>query len=274
MHSLEIANAALKNINPNDYTISIRPRPGGFCFVLYDRTAHRFPVLFDAKASSAATLLDVWTRMGIEGERFYHINVLSHCEKWTLLPQEMRGADRTAAWKLAFGEEPGTPLNESPIAPVDACCIFEACEKSRQLQQHFTNATLWPTQAADLLHAVQTSQANLTHYMGLNAQDKQVNLYIVENGRLLLANTFATETTTDALYFAMNAARTFQLDQKETLTEVWGKNAEETAKLLRHYLQKAKVAELDSRFAYDSGIKKLANKQEYYDLFNIATCAL
>lgn len=274
MQNLEIANSPLKSINPNDYTISIRPRPGGFCFALYDRLSRKVTALYDVAANSVDNLVQKWEGLGLKGEYFNNIFILEDSEKWTLVPDAIKGADLNAIWQLNFGQKPTKELKGSSIPQIGAKCIFDVSEKCRQLQERFPNSTLYPIQVPDIFHTIQKSQIDNCDCLGLNVRSKQLDLYMASKGKLLLANAFTYETSSDILYFTMNAVRIFQLDQQLVNVDLWGRLPEGTTDLLKQYISNVAVAEPNNQNEYANGIKKLTNKHEYYDLFNIATCAL
>ncbi len=274
MHDIEITQSLLKSINPTDYTISIRLRPGGFCFSLYSKTAREFTALYDVSAENIDDVVSKMERIGLRGNEFCQIYVLDDCEKWTLLPANMEGTDQNAVWELNFGLQPAAPLCEADIATAGTKCLFEAGENSLALKKRFTNARLFPIQVADIAYSLQGSQNTEGGFMGLDVRDKQMCLYVANNGKLQLANAFGYETPTDLLYFVMNTLRTFSFKQNEVHVELWGKTPDTTLQLLKQYIRHVSVAEPNKLFDYASNIKKLANKHEYYDLFNITICAL
>lgn len=274
MQELEIAQSPLKSINPTDYTISIRLRPGGFCFSLYSKSLREFTSLYNVAAENANEAIAILERIGIKGEEFSQVNILDDCERWTLLPANLEGADRKGVWELNFGTPPTTTLCEADITTAGTKIMFEASQGSAELKAHFTNAKLFPVQAADIAYVLQASQTQTSGYIGMDIREKQMSLYVANNGKLQLANDFGYETPTDILYFAMNALRTFQLKQNEVCMELWGKLPDTTLALLKQYIKHVSVAEPNKQFDYTSGIKKLANRHEFYDLFNIAICAL
>lgn len=272
MHNIEIAQSHLKGINPTDYTISIRLRPGGFCFSLYNRPTRSYSVLYDVNSDNAELSLE---QMGLLGEEFQRMNVIDDCEKWTLLPSNIEGTDANAIWELNFGQPPASPLCEADIATAGTRCLYEPGADSVALKSKFPNASLYPIQAADIAYTLQASQRAEKGYMGLDVRDKQMCVYVAEKGRLQLANAYSYETATDLLYFAMNVLHTLQFDQNEMQVELWGKLPDAATPLLKRYIRHIAVASPNDMFDYTGNIKKLANRHEYYDLFNITTiCAL
>ncbi len=274
MQEIEIAQSPLKSINPTDYTISIRLRPGGFCFSLYSKSSREFTSLYNVAADNANDAIAILERIGIKGEEFNQVFILDDCEKWTLLPANLEGADLNAVWELNFGAKTATTISETTLNTAGSKCLFEPSEGALGLKAHYANAKLCPLQMADIAYALQASQTAPGGFMGLDIRDKQMCLYVANNGRLQLANAFGYETPTDLLYFVMNTLRTFQLKQDEVCVELWGKIPDTTLQLIKQYIKHVSVAEPNKKFDYVSGIKKLTNRHEFYDLFNIALCAL
>ncbi len=274
MQDIEISQSPLKSINPIDYTISIRLLPGGFCFALYHRQQQQFTTLYRKAANSVADVVTQCEAMGVRLADFGQVNLLDDCKKWTLAPLHIEGLDIKAIWKLNFGSEPQTSLNKSAIAPANALCLFEPSGKALQLKEMLPQANLYPLQAADIAYTIQGSLVAKGNFMGIDVRDKQVNIYLANMGKLQLANAYNVETDTDILYFVMNTVRIFQLSQTDTTLELWGDLAPETINLIGQYMKRVSIAKPYNRFDYMSAIKKLDNIHEYYDLFNIAICAL
>lgn len=274
MQEVEISQSPLKSINPNDYTISIRLRPGGFCFALYCKPSNEFTALYDVKANNVEEMLTIWKNMGIDANQFCHVDLVEDCEKWTLIPQDMEGLDTETLWLLNYGTKPATDLQKANVGLINAKCIYEGGSESNKLKERIPNLTVRPVQVADINYATQESQIEGTDYIGIDIREKQFHLYLLKRGQMKLANSFAYESDADVLYFVMNTLRTFQLSQTETKVELWGKVDESIVKQLRQYIKQVSVATPSNRHNYANGIKRLNSRHEYYDLFNIVTCAL
>lgn len=274
MQEIEIAQSPLSSINPTEYTISIRLRPGGFCFSLYHVNESKHTCLYDLNAATTTEVASKLEGMGIRAKEFAQVYIVDDCKRWTLVPLNMEGLDTNSLWKLNFGNEAEAALKTTDIAPARARCVFEPSQESQELLQLLGKGQIDAIQTADIVYSLRESQSTNNDFMGIDIRGKQTNFYLAKRGRLELANSYNTETSTDILYYAMNLVRTFQLSQTEMTARIWGQVPDKLTHQLGQYIKDVEKSELDEHYNYANGIKKLGNNQEYFDLFNIATCAL
>ncbi|MCQ2233217.1 MAG: DUF3822 family protein [Paludibacteraceae bacterium] len=270
MQRKEIASILQPSFDINEQTISIRPRPGGFCFSLFDHKQGAYHALSEwTGMRNEEELRRAWEQTGLNGKNPQKAILFTDSERWTMIPNVLAKTDRNAAWKLAFGETSRHPLKEQPIDAAGATCLFESDNSTHTIwKELIPGIEEWPLQAADCTYILRKSIRIDQRITGVAIRPDHIDIYVCENGKLLLANRYTCDGDADIVYYVMNIYRLFKLSQAHTPIFIWGENiGKQTANILKTYIASVNYARPEGQYRLNNGIEKVDSLYNYIELF-------
>lgn len=170
---------------------------------------------------------------------YKRVRVVVHSQHFVLLPADVSDDDCTALLHEAFpGDDGDTALSLLPMNGVKIAYMMpgglmaflgrtfnypEVCHHLSPLCEHFK----------------ELSHGNDLSRMFLHMTGEGMDMAIYREGNLVCANSYAFDNPQDAAYFALNAWRTYGMDQLTDEIQLLGDNAARAAMtpLLREYVK-------------------------------------
>lgn len=151
--------------------------------------------------------------------------VLVHSSQFVLLPADTADTDCEALLRHAFPGDDG----DAAVCPMPLNGAKVACLLPRGMQAFLGRTFNFPVVYHHLVplceHFKGLNRANDSSRMFLNLSEGNMDIVIYRNGELHCANTYPFTNTEDATYFALNAWRSWGLDQLTDELQLTGDRA-------------------------------------------------
>lgn len=146
-------------------------------------------------------------------DEYKRVRVVVHSSRFVLFPQETADDDCEALVRHAFPDGDG----EAAVCPVPANGVKMAFLMPHGMMAFLGRTFNYPVVSHPLAllceHFVDLSGGDARSRMCLHLRPQAMDMAIYREGRLQCANVYPFSAVEDAVYYAMNAWRTFDLDQ-------------------------------------------------------------
>ena len=274
----EIADKAFDLSNTIEYTMSIRCIPNGFCFIVYDRK--RDGLLYFMEVSepgkTSEEVLSAYAQThSLLKSPFSQVLFLEEDSDYELVPMDIfQESDALAVWKLMRGG-----LKESLQLQVDSLKVLDVntiyalqTDFVQAVRASLPNVRFVNRQSVFIQFSVMENRKHSDANLFLNLHRGSVDLVVVVNGKLQIANTYPFRNEDEFLYFVLGVYDLFGLDQYKSVTTVGGVLDEGLLSALRRYLKNVRIAAKPASLS--EAFEKVENPERYLNLFNIPLCVL
>lgn len=221
------------------YALSIRFTPDGFCFAILDEEGRLLHYTHDPQANVSLSSFELLQNS------FRNVYLCCDSCDYTLLPKTIfQEQDIPHYWKINFGTNISSDdVYYNEVRLLDVVNLFGVDkELLAEVRRLFPSASLVHRQTMQIHRSVRKNKQEGGKQVFLYMNKGAVDVVLVEKGALLLANTFRYHSDDEFLYFVLNVFDQLKLDQYHIPTLVAGvlENDEKVAKL-RRYLKNVAV---------------------------------
>lgn len=272
----EIADKAFDLSNTLEYTMSIRFVPNGFCFIVYARKSEGllyFMEVVEPGKSAVEVLTEYAQQHPVLKSQFHQVQFMDDESLCELVPMGiLQEADAEAVWRLAHGDlDSSLQLHCDSLKVLDVNVIY-AVQKAtaHSVQSIFPNVRMVSRQSVLVQTAILANKKNNDSNLFLNLRKGSVDVVVVMNGKLQMANSFAYHNADEFLYFILGIYDLFGLDQYKSAVSIAGVVNDGLIASLKRYLKFVQVARpsLAGEFA------KIESPERFLNLFNLPLCVL
>ena len=215
------------------YTLSIRFLPDGFCFAILDEAGK---VIRFSQYERSQSLSDIECLQ----RDFQTVLLCCDSDQYTLLPQNIfQEKDIPLYWKLNFGANTTEELHYNEIRLINVTNLFSVDKNVvSEVTRLFPTVQLTHRQSIHINHCVRRNKQDGGKQLFVYMNNKSFDVVLVENGSLLLANTYCYHNEDEFLYFVLNVFDQLKLDQYHIDTIIGG-TTESDSKMekLRKYVK-------------------------------------
>ena len=249
MRSVEFTRDFVELTNSQQYTLSIRVTSGGFCFCVLDNVSRQF-IFFKNKIFDSLDMAQIEQLVNADpifNYSYKKIIITYGGQSYSLMPCELFDADK-ATEILSFSQsQAGETVRHEQLLKTNIINIFSIPENLLQfLTQRFPDASILHQSTALISDAIRQSQEQQAKQLHIDVHAGFFYATIVDNGKLILSNSFTYENTAEFAYFVLNLFSKFDLNQDETHLFFSGninKTGDEVD-ILQHYIRHIFFAEI------------------------------
>ena len=247
-------------LNLNSTTLSIRTIPNGFCFALFERYSKDLLYFaqhdFSSLLNQEDELNQIIHQQPILNHSFDEVFWLVDTEKYFLIPSSIFEQESLSHyWQLNFHPLEENESIQYDIIPTSDIVVIYAIDKRLEslFQKRFPNLQSKHKQSIQISSVLKKYRKN-GQQLNLFLYEDCFDTILIENGRLILANSYPAKDVNEFLYFLVNIFEQFRLDQYQTelnihdssSNEVW---INETKKYISNVLvNKECLAPIDKKF--------------------------
>ena len=192
------------------YTLSIRLSTDGFSFSIYNPIAgndfycRTFPV--NTQRSMAANVKAFLAATDELKHSFKQTNIIIHSERYTIVPLDFFEDE---SMEKVFYHNVREKRNEivlcNVLANSNSVVIFSLDKLTHVfLSEHFTNARFFSSISPQIEYLIIKSRQGNCKKLYTNINSGYIDVISMENGRLMLANTYQSVSSNDINYFLLN----------------------------------------------------------------------
>jgi hypothetical protein len=224
MKSVELFDETLDINATENYELAVQASPDGFHFCLLDTLRNKFVLIRtfepeEGKYFTAGMIKDIISRDDFLTKSFRKARIVTTSRKFTLVPAPLFDSTRKDEYfTFSHGNANGSVINSNKVSDPDAFVVF-----SFPSDIHDALATYLPY-AVRFMHLIplfdhaarerRTIQGNYIH---AHIEREFFNLLIYKGNKLVLCNAYGYRTSSDILYFIMNAFNKLEIRQEETI---------------------------------------------------------
>lgn len=202
-------------------TLSIRLSTDGFSFSIYSPDVERGHVTTDCPTQEAlsltANLKQVFSRQAeLLSQPYRKVNLIMSDNRYALIPLEFYDDEQAES---VFYQNHARRDNEIVLSNIlrrNNLVVLFAMDRSlySYLNEQFAQAQFF-TQATPMIEYLGAkSRLGNNNKLYVQMRRCQTDLYAFNRNRLQLANTYATESTMDRLYYILHVWKSLRLDQE------------------------------------------------------------
>jgi len=276
MHSVEFTRNFVELTNSQQYTLSIRVTSGGFCFCVLDNAARQF-IFFKNKAFDSLDVAQIEQLVNADpifNYPYKKIIIAYGGQSYSLMPSELFDADK-AKDIISFNQslQTGETVRHEQLLKTNIINIYSIPENLLHfLTRKFPDATIFHQSTILISDAIRQSQEQQAKQLHIDVHTEFFYATIVDNGKLILSNSFTYENATEFAYFVLNLFSKFELDQDNTSVFFSGNISQigDEVGILKNYIRHILFAEV-SGYSFISQFQELPH-HELSKLF--ASCEL
>ena len=210
-------------LNLNSTTLSIRTIPNGFCFAISERYTKNLLYFAQESLSSNQSrreeeFNEILSKNSTLNTSFTEVYWLVDNERYLLMPTSVFDNENLSQyWQLNFH-----PLEENEsihydFIPTSEIVVIYAVDKALEqlLQKRFPNIQSKHKQSIQISSVLKKSRKN-GQQLNVFLYEECFDAILIENGKLILANSFPAKDVNEFLYFLLNIFEQFRLDQYQT----------------------------------------------------------
>lgn len=240
--SIEFTRNFVELNDSQHYTLSIRITSDGFCFCIFDNRHQKF-IFFKNVATISLDIELIKQQINIDPIFNYPFAkiIIAYCGKhYTLLPEILFEENNK---KELFGFN--QPLTETEIIRYETICeteivnIYSISENLFYfLKQKFPQAVILHQASTLINEAILSSKTQQIQSLHIDVYPDFFYATIVDNGNLILSNSFAYENTNEFIYFVISLFNRFELSLSEVNLFLSGNinKTSEEVRILRNYI--------------------------------------
>ena len=277
---IEIPDRSFELSQTARYTLVFRFIPDGFCFIIFNGLENK--VLYFAEITEKNKDLFILfkknaTKLPVLKKKFKKIFFIWDTTLYTLLPDSIFEKENvTKCWKLNFGE-----LNEQTHSLFSDKLKLQNIVNIYAIPLNIVNLVteIFPSvrflnqQSIHIISSLFECRRENSSRVYLQIHPDFFDALLIQQGKLMLANSFRFQNTDEFLYFAINLFEQFHLNQYETTVVLSGEigNSDPKVKALQRYLDTIVFKKLSVEIL---GInpEKTGNSTRYINLFNLPVC--
>ena len=250
MHSVEFTRNFVELTNSQQYTLSIRVTSGGFCFCVLDNTSRQF-IFFKNKAFDSLNTSEIEQLINADlifNYPYKKIIITYGGQSYSLMPYELFDANK-ATEILSFNQslQTGETVKHEQVLKTNIINIYSIPENLLQfLSRKFPDASILHQSTVLISDAIRQSQEQQAKQLHIDVHADFFYATIVDNGNLILSNSFTYENTAEFAYFVLNLFSKFDLNQDETHLFFSGNISKtgDEVDMLKNYIGKIIFAEV------------------------------
>ena len=195
---------------------------------------------------------------------------------YTLIPDAMfKGGDESKFLEFNFKEEAGLQkVFSRPVTPFNLKTIFGIGEELHHEIFHLFENPILIHLSSSLLEAAHLQlKGKKEREIFLNIRKSNIDIIVLEGKKLLLMNSYQTQTADEVLYFSLLVCDQLELDPETITIQIAGDIEKESAKykMLYQYFRNLQFATRPGNIKYSYRLDKLPSYQ-YFSLFSLALC--
>lgn len=261
----------------NTYNLSIRLRPDGLFFTIYNTENSKYIGFESNLLSGVPDIYNFISKHPWLGGHFRNTVCILPSSKYTIIPQALF-IDANAAKYLSFVHEvhPSEEIAVSRLKSTDATVVF-ACELGyfELVRECFPRATILPTVTAvvDLMLPIFRNSPGNVMCIHLNKND--FDLLIIRDGNMVYCNNFSYSNADDLVYYTIFVIDQLKLNAEKVKTYLSGEISQKSdlIRLLKKYIRSVNVYNPDMQAQLSYALHDV-NPCNYPDLFNPRLCEL
>ena len=220
MRSVEFTRNFVELTNSQQYTLSIRVTSSGFCFCVLDNVARQF-IFFKNKAFDSLNIAEIEQLVNADpifNYPYKKIIIAYGGQSYSLMPSELFDAEK-AKEIISFNQslQAGETVRYEQLLKTNIINIYSVPENLLQfLMPKFPNASIIHQSTLLIGDTIRQSQEQQAKQLHIDVHGGFFYATIVDNGKLILSNSFVYENATEFAYFVLNLFSKFDLNQDET----------------------------------------------------------
>lgn len=240
--------------NSEKYIMSIRFRPGGLSFSVYNpgETGSFFYRDIDFSYSSRSTYTEQVKEFFFKNDLmtipYKKVNVIQVSPRYTLVPGEI-SMDEPSAFYLFNFSRPDNKALAKPIGEKNVQVIFGMDDELYEFCfRTLSNPCFAPHISSLLDYWLSQSQFGLQKHMFVNLHEKMADIVCAVQGKLLFANTFSFVHPDDIIYYMLYVWRQLEMEQLSDNLYMFGVTdvKKPIVEILRNYVHRVSMMEVPS----------------------------
>ncbi|MDR1984318.1 MAG: DUF3822 family protein [Prevotellaceae bacterium] len=229
------------------YKLSIQISLDGFLFCIFD--ADNICVAARILNTDNTNIDNLFATEPLLTKRFSAVNCVVVNQKSTLVPNNCFEKNKSAEYLKFVCNINDEKILAQKIKKIGAYCVFAIDRNSYETVKKYQPQTEFYNQCIPLIHGV---LQNFGRNMFIFFDSKTIDIVVSNNTKLLLQNSYKTESTGDAIYFA--AAVKKMLDIELDNIYLSGKTNKHEEEEFSSFFKQAKL-ELNKNLIFTTGIE-------------------
>ncbi len=272
----EKIDPSIENAHSENCNLSILLNKGGLVFSILRKDANKFIVLGDYALPEGETDISnlFYFKNQLSGE-FCGYSIGVQTPKFTLVPKALFSSDNVAEFAaFQFEKEEGEVLQFDEIAEHGVVVVYAIPDVLKQhIEMHFHGVDFHHASYFTISYFLNLYKNQPGEHIHAHVWDKVVEVFAVNNGKLVLCSQFGFQSDEDLLYFILNAYEQLGLNPENVPLKVSGELEKhfESWRLLEQYIRFVEIENRPTDVQYSHEFKALS-KHKYNRVFQAATC--
>jgi hypothetical protein len=240
--------ALKKEIDFNQYTLSIRLCTDGFSFLLYNPTNTEKSVIYkeikvDKQVSMLVNLHHFWDTTAIHKFTYKAVNIIYVSKQYALIPLNYNDNSEgiEAQFNYLHQQEDNQHLAENKLPSAKVTIVHNIPnDLVENISNFFANAKYYSHMSPIIEHLSSNSKIGNRKKMYVNYRLNSFDIFCFNRGHLLFSNSIDFKTLEDQIYYLLYIWKQQELNQLEDELHLLGNIPEKSAlqKKLSDYIEK------------------------------------
>lgn len=223
--------------------------------------------------SLAANLKEAFRTEPLLQQQYKRVNVLVTTSRFTTMPVAMfKAEDVKEYFDFAFPKEAPCRVSYNVLRRSGIAIVFGLDKNVYQLiHDDFPMARFYASSSTLIEYFSERSLFGANKKMFVYLHEKELTLYVFEQGRMLFVNTYRASNVNDFQFYTLNVWKQLDMDQVEDALFIVGDNdhAQEYSEKIKYFLQNVDVMNRSDDFKNSI---TAGNKLIPYDLQTLLVC--
>lgn len=254
-----------------NYTLSIRLLPSGFCFAVFDNEKKLIALVDTNLKANASDDLPQCEKnissLDLLQHNFAHIHFLVDSNQYTLLPQPAFIArEQENIWKLNFSTlAPNKVLQHDAIRLSGIENIYAIDKDLLNLLQNAFDPQprLIHRLSVQITMAIMRNKQANRRQLFIHVNENYFDAILLDLGQVILANTYEYKTEDEFLFFVLNIFNQLKVDPYNTEVKVGGTTNDSLIRQLSKYIENVNAFDFLQRNLLPDMIKTDITTQNY-----------